>query len=48
MLAMIFANEESLRMLQYEAVQQNEIKLIVVMLLLQGGSGEWKQFCTQT
>ena len=45
---MICANKESLRMLQYEVVQQNEIKLIVVMLLLQGGSGEWKQFCTQT
>ena len=45
---MICANKESLRMLQYEAVQQNEIKLIVVMLLLQGGSGEWKQFCTQS
>ena len=32
---MIFANEESLRMLQYEVVQQNEIKLTVDMLFLQ-------------
>ena len=40
MLAMIFANEESLRMLQYEVVQQNEIKLIVVMLFMQCPSDE--------
>ena len=40
MLAMIFANKDPLIKLQYEVVQQNEIRLIVVMLLLQGGSGE--------
>ena len=32
---MIFANKESLRTLQYEVVQQNEIKLTVDMLFLQ-------------